>query len=109
MAGVPKLALDFLLRPATMRSRQHSGTQAFHKTGKTPLGDGNTIAAREGTGMAVWSMRWLNCLLCEQSALFQVEIATDARRLGTPTNDRRDNVLRTRERAPAPNRGRAIV
>jgi hypothetical protein len=26
LAGVPKLALDFLLRPATMTSRQHSGT-----------------------------------------------------------------------------------
>ena len=106
---MPKLALDFLLRPATMTSRQHSGTQAFHKTGKTPLGDGNTTAAREGTGMAVWSVRWLHCLFCEESALFRVELATDVRRMGTPTNDRRDNVLRTPKRAPALNRGGAIV
>jgi hypothetical protein len=108
VAGLPKLALDFLPRPATMTPRQHSGTQAFHKTGKTPLGDGNTTAAREGTGMAVWSVRWLHCSLCEQLSLFHVEIATGAR-VRTPTNDRRDNVLRTRKRAPALNRGGAIV
>jgi hypothetical protein len=30
-----KLVLDFLQRPATMASRQHSGTKLFHKTGKT--------------------------------------------------------------------------
>ena len=59
--------------------------------------------------MAVWSVRWLHCLLCEESALFQVEIATDARRAGTSTNARRDHVLHTRERAPALNRGGAIV
>ncbi len=49
--------------------------------------------------MAVRFMRWLQCLLCEESTLFRAEIATDAGRVRTPTNDRRDNVLRTRERA----------
>jgi hypothetical protein len=59
--------------------------------------------------MAVWFMRWLQCLLSEESTLFHVEIATDARRVETPTNDRRDNVLRTRELAHALNHGGAIV
>src|SRR5882672_1211992 len=34
MAGVPKLALDFLLRPATMTSRQHSSTKLSTRRGK---------------------------------------------------------------------------
>ena len=55
--------------------------------------------------MAVWIMRWLQC---EEFTLFHVQIATDAR-VRTPTNDRRDNVLRTRERAHALNYGGAIV
>jgi hypothetical protein len=59
--------------------------------------------------MAVWFMRWLQGLLCEQSALFHVDIATDAGSVGTPTNDRRDNVLRTRECAHALNYGGAIA
>jgi hypothetical protein len=58
--------------------------------------------------MAVWSVRWLHCPLCEQLSLFHVEIATGAS-VRTPTNDRRDNVLRTRKRAHALNRGGAIV
>jgi hypothetical protein len=41
--------------------------------------------------MAVWFMRWLQC--------------TDAGTAGTPTNDRRDNVLHTRERAHVLNHG----
>jgi hypothetical protein len=28
--------------------------------------------------MAVWFMRWLQCLLCEEFTLFRGEIATDA-------------------------------
>jgi len=40
--------------------------------------------------------------------LFRVEITTDAGSVETPTNDRRDNVLRTRERAHALNHGGAI-
>lgn len=59
--------------------------------------------------MAVWFMRWLQCLLCEESSLLHVEIASDAGRVETPTNDRRDNVLRTRELAHALNHGGAIV
>ena len=36
LAGVPKLALDFLPRPATMRPRQHAGAKlTINKTGKT--------------------------------------------------------------------------
>src|SRR6478672_6993464 len=50
MAGIPKLALDFLLRPATMTSRQHR-YQGFPQDGENSLGNGNTTAAREGTGM----------------------------------------------------------
>lgn len=58
--------------------------------------------------MAVWFMRWLQYPLCEEFTLFPAEIATDAGRLGTPTNDRRNNVLRTRGRARALNHGGAI-
>jgi hypothetical protein len=58
--------------------------------------------------MAVWFMRRLQCLLCEESTLFHAEIATDARSLRTPTNDCRNNVLRTRGRAYALNHGGTI-
>jgi hypothetical protein len=59
--------------------------------------------------MAVWFMRWLQCLLCEEfTLLLSRQIATGSGRAGTPTNDRRDNVLRTRERAHALNHGGAI-
>jgi hypothetical protein len=79
--------------------------------------------------MAVWFMRWLQCadtiqtadgiaitigndviapLLCEEFTLFRAEIATDAG-VATPTIDRRNNVLRTRERAHALNHGGAIA
>jgi len=70
MAGVPKPVLDFLLRPATMMSRQHSGYQAFHKTGKTRSATAIPQRRREGTGMAVWFMRGLQCLLYEESTCF---------------------------------------
>jgi hypothetical protein len=59
--------------------------------------------------MAVWIMRWLQCLLCEEFTLFHAEIAIEAGRAGTSTSDRRDNVLRTRERAHALSHGGAIV
>jgi hypothetical protein len=55
--------------------------------------------------MEVWLSRRLQCPLRQEAALPRVNIATDA---GTPTNDRRDNVLLTRERAHALNRGGAI-
>jgi hypothetical protein len=58
--------------------------------------------------MAVWFMRWLQCLRSEEFALSHAEIAIGAARVETPTNDRRDNVLRTRERAQALNHGGAI-
>jgi hypothetical protein len=80
--------------------------------------------------MAVGFIRWLQCadtmqaadgiaitigndviapLRGEEFALFHAEIATDVGRVATPTNDRRDNVLRTRERAHALDYGGAIV
>ena len=60
--------------------------------------------------MAVWFMRRLQCLFCEEFTLSRAraEIAADAGSLETPTNDRRDNVLRTWERAHALSRGGAI-
>jgi len=108
MAGVPKLALDFLLRPATMTSRQHSGTKLSTRRGK-PARRRQHHCCVEGSGMAVWIMRWLQCLLGEEfTLLLSRRIATGSGRAGTPTNDRRDNVLRTRERAHALNHGGAI-
>jgi hypothetical protein len=58
--------------------------------------------------MAIWLMRRLQRLLCEQFTLFPTEIATDAGRVGAPTTERRDNVLRTRKRALALNYGGSI-
>ena len=58
--------------------------------------------------MAVWTLRRLQCLFCEEFTLSRVEIATDAGSVETPTNDRRDNVPRTQERAHALNHGGAI-
>jgi hypothetical protein len=58
--------------------------------------------------MAVWFMRRLQCLPCEAFTLFFAEIATDAGSAGIPTNHRRNNVLSTRKRAQALNRGGAI-
>jgi hypothetical protein len=59
--------------------------------------------------MAVWIMPRLQCLLCEEFTLSRTELATDAGSAETPANDRRDKVLRTRERAHALNYGGAIV
>ena len=57
--------------------------------------------------MALAFMRWPQCLLCEEFALSQVEIAADATR---PINDgHRDNELRTQEPAHALNYGGAII
>jgi hypothetical protein len=100
-AGVPNLALDFLSRPTTMASRQHSGTQALHKTGKTRAATATALLRGRGADMAGWFMRRLQCLPCEAFTLFFAEIATAAGSVGTPTNHRRNNVLRTRQRAPA--------
>jgi hypothetical protein len=91
-----------------MASRQHSGTQALDKTGKTRAATAIPRLRGRGADMAVWFMRRLQCLPCEAFTLFHAEITADAGRLGTPTNDRRNNVLRTRERARALQRGGAI-
>ena len=58
--------------------------------------------------MAVWIMPRLQCLLCKEFTLSRAELATDAGSAETPANDRRDNVLRTRERAHALHHGGAI-
>jgi hypothetical protein len=55
--------------------------------------------------MPVWFM---SRLLCEEFTPFRAGIATGPGRVGTPTNDRRDNVLRTLERAHALNHGDAM-
>jgi hypothetical protein len=59
--------------------------------------------------MAVWFMRRLQCLLCEQFTLSRAAFAGDAGSAGAPAYDRRDNVPRMRERARALNHGGAIV
>jgi hypothetical protein len=107
MAGISKLALDFLLRPTTMASRQHSGTQAHHKTGKTRSATATPLLRGRGADMAVGFMRWLQGLPCDQFNLFHGEIATDAGTVGTPTNDRRNNALPARAPAHALNHGGA--
>jgi len=53
--------------------------------------------------MGVWFTGWLQSLLREEAILSCA--ASDA---GTPTNDRRDNMLLTRERAHALSHGGAI-
>jgi hypothetical protein len=59
--------------------------------------------------MAVWFMRWLQGTLCEQTPLFDADIATGARATQTPTKDRQDDALRARERALAFTHGGAII
>ena len=55
--------------------------------------------------MAVWFMRSLRRPPREGFILFCAEIATGAGRVTTPTDDRRDNLLRMREPAHALNYG----
>jgi hypothetical protein len=90
-----------------MTARQHSGNQALHKTGKTRAATATPLLRGRGADMAVWFMRRLRGLPCEQFALFPAEIATAAGSVGIPRNDRRDNLLRTRERAHALDHGGA--
>jgi hypothetical protein len=66
-----------------MTSRQHSGTQALHKTGKTRAATATPLLRGRGADMAVWFMRRLRCLPCEQFALFHAQIAIGA---GRPTH-----------------------
>ena len=84
IAGLPKVALDFLLRPARMTSRQHSGTKLSTRRGKLARRR-QTTAARKGADMAIWFMRRLQCLFCEEFILSRAEIATDAGSVETPT------------------------
>jgi hypothetical protein len=57
--------------------------------------------------MAVWFMRRLQGPPCEQFTLFHADIASSAGRVRTLTNDRRNNVLPARGRAPALKHGGA--
>jgi hypothetical protein len=59
--------------------------------------------------MAVWFMRWLQCLHCVEFALLRAPIAIDAGSPVTPTNHRRNNVLRMGDRAHALNHAGAII
>jgi hypothetical protein len=61
LAGVPKVALDFLLRPARMMSRQHSGTKLSTRRGKLARRR-QTAAAREGADMRYGS--YAGCSAC---------------------------------------------
>src|SRR5258708_13997142 len=67
IAGFTKVALDFLLRPARMTSRQHSGTKLSIRRGKLARRR-QTTAAQEGADMAIWFVRRLQCLFCENSS-----------------------------------------
>jgi hypothetical protein len=94
--------------------------QALYKTGKTRSATANHLL-RGGDRMAVRFIRWLQCadsiptadgiaiaignaviapLRREEFTLSRAGIATGAG-AGTPTNDRRNNVLRTRKHAHA--------
>jgi hypothetical protein len=66
----------------------------------------DTIQAADGLAMTI-ANDVIAPLRCEEITLFRAEIAAGAG-AGTPTNDHRNNVLRTRERAHALNHGDAI-
>src|ERR1051325_7450589 len=53
MASAPKLTLDFLLRPATIASRQHSGTELSIRRAN-PLKKRQHRRGAGGRDMAVW-------------------------------------------------------
>jgi hypothetical protein len=91
-----------------MGSRQHSGNQALHKTGKTRAATATPLLRGRDADMAVWFMRRLQCLPCEHLTLIPAEIAVAAGRVETPQNDRRHNLLRMWERAHALNHGCAM-
>src|SRR5258708_15420695 len=86
MAGAPKVALDFLLRPARMTSRQHSGTKLSIRRGKLARRR-QTAAAREGADMAVWFMRPLHWPFCEEFTLSRPANATRAAKPETTTKN----------------------
>jgi hypothetical protein len=101
----PKVALDFLLRQATITSRSIP-IQSLPQDGENSLGGGNTSAGREGADMAVWIMPRLQHLRCADFMLSRAELATGA---GETLEMIQDNVLRTRRRSHALNHGGAIV
>ena len=103
-------------RPATMTSRQHSRYRALLTRQGKPARRRQHHCCAGGLGMAVALMTcWLQRAhdsrdrrwhrpFCEPTSTH----ATSRRRERTSTHDRRDNVLRTRERAHALNHGGAI-
>jgi len=85
-----KLVLDFPQRPATMASRQ----QRYEEVPTLSIRRGKLARRRQcyccagGYRYAVWFVRGLQQLLCEELTLFHAEVATDIGCVGTPTNDR---------------------
>jgi hypothetical protein len=79
-----------------MSVAQHSGTKLFYKTGITRSATATPLLRGRGADMAGWFMRRLQGLPCEAFTLFHAEIAAAVGSVGTPTNDRRNNVLRPR-------------
>jgi hypothetical protein len=65
-----------------------------------------TIQTADGIAVAIGN--GVVARLLGEEFILVAEIATDAGRVGTSTNDRRHNVLHTPERAHALNRGGAI-
>jgi hypothetical protein len=61
-----------------MTPRQHSGTQALNKTGKTRAATATPLLRGRGADMAVWCMRRLQALPCEHFALFHADMAIGA-------------------------------
>ena len=59
--------------------------------------------------MAVWFMRWLQGVPCEQFPLFDVDIASRAASTQTPVTDHRDDAWHARERVPAIACGGGII
>ncbi len=67
----------------------------------------DTIQTADGTAIMIGN-GVIAPLLCQEFTLFRAAIATDAGSVATPTNDHRDDVLPTRQRAHALNHGGAI-
>jgi len=92
-----------------MALRQHSGTKLSIRRGKTRSATATPLLRGR---VPIW--RYGSCAGCsacsaKNPTLFHAEIAPDAGSLRTPTNDCRNNGLRTRERAHALNYGGTII
>src|SRR5213075_1884863 len=127
MAGASKPALDFLLRRATMTSRQLPVSNFIIRRGKTRLAmatqslrgrdryDGRVHALAAAPTRSRPPVVSPLCLgTCNPAAALR-RIQPVSRRTrhygaasGTPTNDHRANVLHRRQRAHALNHGGAI-